>query len=152
MRTVRTSMQLPRIASSWLALFGWIVTRTGLAERALEYAFTNNVSMRKSQGSPGFAEREIWNIRSDQSALMLAARTTLAHFSVSSVISLPKSAGVPASAVPPTSASCALNLGLARAALISLLSLSIISTGVFLGVPMPWQRACLIARHKIGYG
>src|SRR5262245_19755846 len=62
-----------------------------------------------------------------QSALMLASRITLAHFSVSSAMSLPKSPGEPPSVVPPRSASCALILGSASAALISLLSFSIIS-------------------------
>jgi len=38
------------------------------------------------------------------SALMLAARITLPHFSVSSAMSFPKSAGEPASATPPKSA------------------------------------------------
>src|SRR5262249_44999098 len=73
------------------------------------------------------------------SALMLASRITLAHFSVSSAMSLPKSPGEPPSVVPPRSASCALILGSASAALISLLSFSIISTGVFLGAPIPHQ-------------
>ena len=36
----------------------------------------------------------------DYSGLMLAARITLPHFSVSSAMSLPKSAGKPGSAVP----------------------------------------------------
>src|SRR3984893_19258263 len=71
------------------------------------------------------------------SALMLPARITLLHLSVSSAMSLPKSAGEPASAVPPKSARCALILGSARAALISLLSLSMISAGVFLGTARP---------------
>src|SRR5262249_33488542 len=71
--------------------------------------------------------------------LMLAARITLAHFSVSSAMSLAKSAGGPGSTVPPRLASCALSLGSARPALISLLSLSIICDGVFLGAPTPNQ-------------
>src|SRR5262245_51197700 len=58
-----------------------------------------------------------------QSALMLRARITLPHFSVSSAMSLPKSAGEPASTVPPRSARWAFMLGSSRAALISLLSL-----------------------------
>src|SRR5262249_41403770 len=74
-----------------------------------------------------------------QSTLMLAARITLAHFSVSSAISFPNSAGESASAAPPRSASRALILGSARPALISLLSLSIICDGVFLGAPTPNQ-------------
>src|SRR6516165_6979733 len=71
--------------------------------------------------------------------LMLAAKITLPHFMVSSAISLAKSAGEPASTVPPRSASRDFILGSARAALISLLSLSAISVGVFLGAPMPYQ-------------
>ena len=51
----------------------------------------------------------------DHSGLMLAARITLAHFSVSSAMSLPKSAGEPASTVPPRSASRALIFGSASA-------------------------------------
>ena len=74
----------------------------------------------------------LWNVGATMkaySALMLAARITLPHFSVSSAMSLPKSAGEPASAMPPRSARCAFNLGSARPALISLLSFSTISAG-----------------------
>jgi hypothetical protein len=46
--------------------------------------------------------------------LMLAARITLAHFSVSSAISFPNSVGESASTVPPRSASRALILGSVR--------------------------------------
>src|SRR5262249_32460175 len=74
-----------------------------------------------------------------QSALMPVNLTTLPHFSVSSAISLPKSAGEPARTVPPRSASRVFMLGSARPALISLLSLSTISTGVFLGAPTPYH-------------
>ena len=70
---------------------------------------------------------------------MLAARITLAHFSVSSAMSSPKSAGEPGSAVAPHSASRAFILGSARAALTSVLSFATISAGVFLGAPMPYQ-------------
>ena len=70
---------------------------------------------------------------------MLAARITLPHFSVSSAISLPNWTGDPGSGVPPKSASRALILGSARAALICALSLSMISAGVPLGTPMPNQ-------------
>src|SRR5262249_33201209 len=65
-----------------------------------------------------------------QSALMLRAWMTLPHFSVSSAMSLPKSACGPASNMPPISASRALNLASTRPALISLLSFSTISAGV----------------------
>src|SRR5262249_177526 len=73
------------------------------------------------------------------SALIPAARIPLPHFSVSSAMSLPKSAGEPASNMPPMSASCVLILGSARPALISLLSLSTTSMGVVLGAPTPNQ-------------
>src|ERR1700736_4068484 len=68
---------------------------------------------------------------------MLAARTTLAHFSTSSARNLPNSADVIGIGTLPTSASRAFILGSARPALISLLSLSTISAGVFLGAPAP---------------
>src|SRR5262249_10395779 len=72
-----------------------------------------------------------------QSALMLRARMTLPHFSLSPAMSLPKSAGEPTNAVPPSSASRALILGSARPALMASLSLSIICDGVFFGAPIP---------------
>src|SRR6516225_7037235 len=75
-----------------------------------------------------------------QSALMLRARMTLPHFSVSSAISLPNSADESASTSPPRSANCALILGSARPALISLLSLSTMSAGVAFGAPTPSQK------------
>src|SRR6516165_2925243 len=75
--------------------------------------------------------------RRDHSALMLAARITLPHFSVSAAMNFPKSAGEPGRGVPPKSASRAFIFGSARAALISLLSFSTISAGVFLGAPTP---------------
>ena len=87
----------------------------------------------------GTGVTEYFTGRADRSALMLAARITLAHFSVSSAISLPNSAGEPAITVPPRSASRALSWGSARAALISLLSLLTISAGVPVGPPTPYQ-------------
>src|ERR1700730_3123205 len=84
-----------------------------------------------------------------QSALMPAARITLPHFSVSSAMSFPKSAGEPASNVLPLSGRRAfdlgsesrpLNLGSASPALTALLSLPMISAGVFFGAPMPPQK------------
>ena len=71
------------------------------------------------------------------SGFMLAVRITFAHFSVSSAMNLPKSAGVIGIGTPPNSASLVLSLGSARPALISLLSRSMMSTGVLLGAPMP---------------
>jgi hypothetical protein len=52
---------------------------------------------------------------------MLAARTTLAHFSVSSPMNFPNSAGEVGNTVLPRSANRAFITGLASAALISLL-------------------------------
>src|SRR5215475_4584401 len=72
-------------------------------------------------------------------ALMLAARTTLPHFSVSSAMSLPKSAGEPAIAMPPSPTKRAFIVASARPALTSLFNFSTISAGVFLGAPMPYQ-------------
>src|SRR5207249_957447 len=86
----------------------------------------------------GTDNKEYW--RGDHrldSSLMLAARTTLPHLSLSSAKSFPNSAGETAKAVPPSSPSRALSLGSARPALISSLSLSTISVGVALGAPMP---------------
>src|SRR5262245_16016240 len=82
-----------------------------------------------------------WNTRMvaaarHHSGLMPANLITLAHFSVSSAMSLPKSVGDPRSTVPPNS-SRALILRSTRPVLISLLSLSTISAGVFLGAPRP---------------
>jgi hypothetical protein len=69
---------------------------------------------RPRRGAGGSRNGTLWNI-AGHSALMLAARITLPHFSVSAAISLPKSAGDPGSAVPPNSSS-ALILGSASAA------------------------------------
>src|SRR6266699_1460844 len=77
--------------------------------------------------------------RADHSALMPADLITLAQFSVSSAMSLPKSAGEPDNAEPPTSARRTLNVGSASALLISLLSLPMISAGVPDGTPTPYQ-------------
>src|SRR5215831_251569 len=62
----------------------------------------NNVS--EPLGQSDFAERDLWNIgatRWPYWALMLAARITLAHFSVSSATSFPNSAGVIGMGSPP---------------------------------------------------
>src|SRR5262245_59816091 len=73
------------------------------------------------------------------SGLMLAARITLPHFSVSAAMNSPKSAGEPTSGAPPRSASRAVILGSARPALISLLSLSTIPAAVAFGAQTPNQ-------------
>ena len=82
---------------------------------------------------------------------MLAARITSAHFAVSSAISFPKSAGEPKRTVLPSSTTLALIFGSARAALISMLSLSTISVEVFLGRPMPNQELTLVTRHEFAH-
>src|SRR5262249_39795898 len=79
-------------------------------------------------------------IASDHSALMPADLITLAHFSVSSVMCLPKSVGEPPKGVAPRSASRACILGSDRAALIALLRVSITSAGVLLGAQKPPQK------------
>ena len=66
------------------------------------------------------------------SALMLAVRMTLAHFSVSSEIVFPKSVADPGSVVAPRSAKRVLSLGSASPAFMTTLSFSIKSIGVFL--------------------
>jgi hypothetical protein len=61
--------------------------------------------------------------------------TTLPHFSVSSAISLLKSAGEPVIALPPKSPSRAFIFGSARATLISLLSLGLLGIASFVEAP-----------------
>src|SRR5215831_9261834 len=85
------------------------------------------------------AQRTDLSAMVDQSSLAPDNFTTLPHFSVSSTMSLPKSLGEPLSAMPPRSVSRAFILGSATPALVSLLSLSMISTSVFLGAPTPNQ-------------
>src|SRR6266550_2756087 len=88
----------------------------------------------------GFMENRAGALHAgNHSALAPENLTTLAHFSVSSAMSLPKSAGDPVSTVAPRSASRAFIVGSARAALISLLSLSMVSAGVFRGAPTPYH-------------
>src|SRR5437764_5058370 len=78
----------------------------------------------------------------DQPSLMPTVLMTLLHFSVSSAMSLPKSPGEPGRTGPARSANVALNLGSARPALISVLSLSMISLDVSLGAPTPKIALC----------
>src|SRR5262245_47333036 len=64
----------------------------------------SNVAATRRMATEGFAERALRNIRlMFHSALMLAARITLPHFSISAAMSFPKSAGEPVSTVPPRS-------------------------------------------------
>src|SRR5262249_52635920 len=97
------------------------------------------------------AQRTELSAMVDQSSLAPDNFTTLPHFSVSSTMSLPKSAGEPVSAMPPRSVSRAFILGSATPASISLLSLSMISTGVFLGADAK-PAASLVARYEFGDG
>src|SRR5262249_27418004 len=87
--------------------------------------------------SGDFAERNLWNVAARYSGFAPDNFTTLPHFSVSSAMSLPKSAGEPGSTVPPKSANRAFNLGSASPVLISVLSFPMISGGVFLGAQRP---------------
>jgi hypothetical protein len=93
------------------------------------------------QGGSDLPNGTLWNgprAERSYSALILAARMTLAHFSVSSATNFANSVGDPIKTVVPTrSVNRALILGSARPALISLLSLSMIAAGVFLGTPKP---------------
>src|SRR5215472_1034395 len=86
-------------------------------------------------GSYGIFDQD----RASHSALMPANFTTLAHFSVSSAMNFPKSAGEPANTAAPRSVRRVFMLGSTRAALISLLSFSTISVGVALGTTIPYQ-------------
>jgi|SRR6516162_1772127 len=111
--------------------------------------------MNPQRSSDAFAERPLEYRRGDNQAysgLMLAARITLPHFSVSSAMNWPKSAGDSAKGVPPRSASRAFTLGSARPALISLLSLLTISAGVFLGRQALARGARLGPRHELAHG
>ena len=73
----------------------------------------------------------------DYSAVIFANLITLAHFSVSSIIRLPNSAGVIDSGSTPKLIRRAFVAN--TMALISLLSFSMIAEGVPLGAPMPFQ-------------
>ena len=102
----------------------------------------------------GFAERDLWNVRGDGSipALMLAARITLAHFSVSSAMSLPKSAGEPAMRPPPKVGKPRPHLGIGEARVDLLVELV-----DDLGRRVPGRAdaepsARLVARHEIAHG
>src|SRR5262245_11775194 len=96
---------------------------------------TLSSSLVDPQRSSGRAERTLRNIRwpTDHSDFAPENLTTLPHFSVSSAMSLPKPATEPGSTMPPRSANRAFNLGSASPALISLLSLLMMSDAVFLG-------------------
>jgi hypothetical protein len=61
------------------------------------------------------------------------------HFSVSTTMIFSYSAGVDGTVSLPKAANCGLSFASSRPELISLLSLSMISVGVALGAPMPFQ-------------
>src|SRR5262249_57101601 len=79
----------------------------------------------------------VWAEGRHYSALMLAARITLPHFSVSSAMSFSNSAGDIGIGTLPSSARRALIFSAARAALISLVSVTPISSDVPFVAPMP---------------
>src|SRR5262249_36309407 len=108
-----------------------------------------------AQEPAGFAERDVaeWSAGPssgfpDHSGLAPENLTTLPHFSISSVMSVPKAAGEPGITVPPTSASRALSLESAKPALISMLRLSTILLGVFLGAATPYQALASLPGKK----
>src|SRR5215471_12367365 len=89
----------------------------------------------RAEGHPTFAERDVMEClvgAAGHSGLMLAARITLLHFSVSLTMKVSKSAEEPANIALPRSERRACTWGSARIALISLLSLSTIAPGVLL--------------------
>ena len=70
---------------------------------------------------------------------MPANLITLAHFSVSSAISLPKSAGEPGSTVPPRSANRCLQFGIGEACIDLLVELIDDLGRRGFGAPMPYH-------------
>src|SRR5262249_14639964 len=87
----------------------------------------------------GLTLRNICSSDPHQSGLMPANLITLPHLSVSSDMNFPKLADVIGIGSAPKAKSRALIIGSARVALIPLLSLSTIATGVSLGAPSPYQ-------------
>src|SRR5262245_11547332 len=97
----------------------------------------------------------LWNIRwpaDDHPGFAPENLTTLPHFSVSSAMSLPKSATEPGSTMPPRSANRAFNLGSASPALIFAIELiNDLGRRVFGGTEAN-PRARLETRHEIANG
>src|SRR5260370_28319322 len=99
---------------SALVVAGHSVSSRQLLARAIEYRSVRNskgaTEEMRGQYRP-FAERNVMESLPDlrprlyPCGLMSAARSASPHFSASSAISLPRSAGDPAGTVPPTSAS-----------------------------------------------
>ena len=139
--TTRTSRSSPDMSVHWggadsppMMLLGPFMTRSG----------SHRVAGIRRTGVTEYLGRG----RADHSALMLAARITLPHFSVSSAMSLPKSAGEPASTVPPKSANPRLHFGIGKAGIDLLLSLSNDRQSAYSWRAESEPRRCLVARHE----
>src|SRR5262245_25324152 len=134
-------MYRPQSLSQTVGRIRALARLEGSERRGAAARHRTGISHRVGRDCGGFAERNVMEClgRLDHSGLMLAARITLPHFSVSSAMSLPESAGVPDNALPPTSARRGLNVGSTSATLISLLSLPMISAGVPVRTPTPYQ-------------
>src|SRR5262249_10973624 len=96
------------------------------------------VALSKCDREGGTLGRSLRPGRPDQSGLRPANLTTLPHFSLSCSSSVRYSAGESGRGSLPRSAIRALMVGSARPALISRLSVSMISAGVWRGAPRPW--------------
>src|SRR5262245_15516648 len=95
--------------------------------------------VRANRGHSRRSPNGVYGISLAHCTLIVAARIPLRRFSVSSATTLPKSAGDPVLMRNPRSSYFALISGRARDALISLLSTSTISAGIFLGPATPSQ-------------
>src|SRR5580704_1026143 len=107
-------------------------------------AVRNRLGHGERQGIPRRATRGVSGAADSRrielySGLRFANLTTLPHFSISAAMKLPKSAGEPVITMAPNSASLPLSTESVSAALVSWLSLSMISAGVPVGAPMPAQ-------------
>src|SRR5580700_3657203 len=117
----------------------------GRIDRRLQrQAVRNRVGHGQRQGVPRRAARGVSGTAGNRrirfySGLRSANLTTLPHFAISAAMKLPKSAGEPVITMAPKSASLPLSAGSASTALVSRLSLSMISAGVPVGAPMPAQ-------------
>src|SRR5215510_8902822 len=124
---------MPQISES-------MIRRLELMVTTAQSQFQTEYSAPSTRATGSYHVGNLWEYLGDRechSGLMPANLITLAHFSVSSPMTLPKSAGEPASTVPPPSTRCFISLGSERLAFISLLSLSTTSAGVFRGAPTP---------------
>src|SRR6516164_2713054 len=103
------------------------------ARRAMLPSWSRTLTRHSPNGVYGISRR----LFSNPSGFAPENLMTFPHFSVSSAMSLPKSAGEPGRTAPPRLANRAFSLGSARPALISVLSFSTISDGVFFGALRP---------------